>query len=323
MASESKTAVLAAIAGNAAIAVIKFAAAGVTGSSVMLAEGIHSMVDTGNGGLLLLGMRRSRRSADDSHPFGYGKELYFWSLIVAISIFGIGGGMSAYEGVLHLLHPASLRNPLVNYIVLGAAAVFETISWAVAWRQFRPIKRGRGTVRTIRESKDPSLFTIVFEDSAALLGLAIAFLGVFLGHELHNPYFDGAASVAIGVLLAGIAVWLAAESRGLLVGEAAEPKMVESIRSLAQEDAAVVRAGRPLTMHLSPGEVLLNLEIEFTHGLPAEAIHTAIHRIERRIKGRHPEVRRIYIEVEAVAPRRATPPSGPASAPDAPAEERG
>ena len=306
--SESRIAVVAAIAGNVAIAVVKFVAAGLTGSAAMLSEAIHSLVDTGNGSLLLLGLRRSRRPADRGHPFGYGKELYFWTLVVAISIFGIGGGMSVLEGVIHLIHPSRLQDPLVNYAVLGIAACFEAASWTVAVRQFRRVKGRRGIVRAIHEGKDPSLFTVIFEDTAALLGLLIAFLGVFFGHELGNRYADGAASVAIGCMLAGVAFWLAVESKGLLVGEAADPEMVASILSLVEDDEAVQRAGAALTMHLGPKEILLNLEVEFTPGLPAEEIHTAIHRMERRIRARHPEVGRIYIEVEAVARRPANDP---------------
>jgi cation diffusion facilitator family transporter len=307
--SESRIAVVAAIVGNVAIAAVKFVAAGLTGSSAMLSEAIHSVVDTGNGALLLLGIRKSRRPADKGHPFGYGKELYFWSLVVAISIFGIGGGMSILEGIIHLRHPSQLQNPLINYVVLGVSALFELGSWSVAVRQFRKVKGRRGMIRAIREGKDPSLFTVIFEDTAALLGLFIAFLGVFLGHEFGNRYADGAASVAIGCMLAGVALWLATESKGLLVGEAAEPEMVESILRLVEEDPAVLHAGTALTMHLGPREVLLNLEVEFVEGLPAEDIHTAIHRMERRIRGHHPEVKRIYIEVEAVArpPRAAVP----------------
>ena len=319
--SESRLAVVAAIVGNVAIAAVKFVAAALTGSSAMLSEAIHSVVDTGNGSLLLLGIRQSARPADKSHPFGYGKELYFWTLVVAISIFGIGGGMSILEGIIHLLHPAQLQNPLINYIVLGVSALFELGSWSVAMRQFGRVKGRRGMIRAIREGKDPSLFTVIFEDTAALFGLFIAFLGVFFGHELGNRYADGAASVAIGCMLAGVALWLATESKGLLVGESAEPEMVESILALVEEDEAVRHAGKALTMHLGPHEVLLNLEVEFAEGLPAEDIHTSIHRMERRIRGRHPEVKRIYIEVEAVTrPPRA---AAPRAADDAGAEESG
>jgi cation diffusion facilitator family transporter len=328
--SGSRIAVVAAIVGNVAIAAVKFVAAALTGSSAMLSEAIHSVVDTGNGALLLLGIRKSLRPADKGHPFGYGKELYFWSLVVAISIFGIGGGMSILEGIIHLRHPSQLENPLINYIVLGVSALFELGSWSVAVRQFRKVKGRRGMIRAIREGKDPSLFTVIFEDTAALLGLFIAFLGVFIGHELGNRYADGAASVAIGCMLAGVALWLATESKGLLVGESAEPEMVDSILALVEDDEAVRHAGKALTMHLGPHEVLLNLEVEFAEGLPAEDIHTAIHRMERRIRGRHPEVKRIYIEVEAVAqaPRAAISPEAsvygdPAGARDRAEEAQG
>lgn len=298
--SESTIAVTAAIVGNLAIAATKFFAAFLTGSSAMLSEGIHSMVDTGNGALLLLGIRRSKREPDAEHPFGYGKELYFWSLIVAISIFGIGGGMSIYEGIVHIQHPSPLSDPLVNYIVLGIATLFELGSFAVAYRQFGKVRRKRGVVRAVREGKDPSLFTVVFEDTAALLGLSIAFLGVFLGHRFDNPFIDGGASVAIGLMLCSVALWLAAESKGLLLGEAADPEMVARIRDLVERDEAVLAAGAILTMHLGPREVLLTLEVEFVPGLHADAIHGAIHRIEDRVRADYPEVTRIYIEVGAV-----------------------
>jgi len=290
--------VIAAIAGNVAIAAVKFTAAAITGSSAMISEGIHSVVDTGNGLLLLVGIRKSDRPADADHPFGYGKELYFWSLLVAISIFGIGGGMSIYEGVLHIMHPSELRDPLINYIVLGASLVFESISWTVAYRTFRKSKRGRGTYRTIRESKDPSLFTVVFEDSAAILGLLFAFIGVAAGHALQNPYFDGGASVAIGLMLCVVAFWLATESRHLLVGEAAEPELVAAFTRAAEADAAVRRAGQVLTMHLGPRDVLLNVGVEFEPHISVAEVHRAVHRIERRLERDYPEVRRVYIEVE-------------------------
>lgn len=295
---ESTIAVVAAIVGNLAIAVVKFIAAAITGSSAMISEGIHSVVDTGNGGLLLLGIRKADRPADASHPFGYGKELYFWSLIVAISIFGIGGGMSIYEGILHIFHPSPLKDPLINYIVLGVAMLFEAGSFTVAYRQFRKVKGGRGTIRAVHEGKDPSMFTVVFEDTAALLGLIVAFLGVLLGHELQNPYFDGGASVVIGVLLCSVAVWLAAESKALLVGESADPQTVAAFRRIALAEAEVHRVGDALTMHLGPRDVLLNVGIEFAAGTTVEAAHAAVHRIERRLAADFPEVRRVFIEVE-------------------------
>jgi cation diffusion facilitator family transporter len=300
MAAESKNAVIAAIIGNAAIAAIKFVAGGMTGSSAMISEGIHSLVDTGNGGLLYHGLRRGARPADDHHPFGHGMEVYFWSLIVAVSIFGIGGGMSIYEGVIHILHPRPLGSATVNYIVLALAAVFESLSFSVAWRAFRGSRGSRRTLAAIHHGKDPSLFTVLFEDTAALLGLAVAFLGVFLSHRLHMPVLDGAASVGIGLILICAAGWLAYESKSLLVGEAADPELVNAIREIALADPAVVGLGVVLTMHLGPDDVLLNIEVQFTPGLPAEEIHTAVHRIEERITGPYPEVSRIFIEVEAL-----------------------
>lgn len=312
MAAESKKAVVAAIIGNAAIAVIKFVAGALTGSSAMISEGIHSIVDTGNGGLLFHGLRRGARPADEHHPFGHGGEVYFWSLIVAVSIFGIGGGMSIYEGITHMQHPAPLENPTINYIVLTLAAVFESMSFSVAWRTFRVTRGSRRTLAAIHHGKDPSMFTVLFEDTAALLGLAVAFLGVFLSHQLEEPLIDGLASVIIGLILVVAALWLAYESRSLLVGEAADPEMVRTIRAVALADPAVTGLGAVLTMHLGPDDILLNLEVQFTRGLPAEGIHAAIHRIEEQIQAEHPEVSRIFIEVESLT--RAAEPSAEPSA---------
>ncbi len=302
MAAESKKAIVAAIAGNSAIAVIKFIAGGMTGSSAMISEGIHSVVDTGNGGLLFYGLRRGARPADENHPFGHGMEVYFWSLIVAVSIFGIGGGMSIYEGITHIQHPAQLEDPTINYIVLALAMVFESFSFSVAWRAFRTTKGSRRTLAAIHHGKDPSLFTVLFEDTAALLGLVVAFIGVFLSHQFRAPLLDGLASVVIGGILVIAALWLAYESRSLLVGEAADPEMVAGIRALVLADPAVTGLGAVLTMHLGPDDVLLNLEARFTEGLPAEEIHAAIHRIEARISEPYPSVSRVFIEVQALRP---------------------
>jgi cation diffusion facilitator family transporter len=298
VAADSKTAVVAAIIGNAAIAAIKFVAGSLTGSSAMISEGIHSVVDTGNGGLLLYGLRRGARPADAAHPFGHGTEVFFWSLIVAVSIFGIGGGMSILEGAMHIRDPSPLENPFINYIVLGAAMVFEAISFSVAWRAFRGHRKGRRTLAAIHHGKDPSLFTVLFEDTAALLGLVVAFLGVLLSHLFDEPVIDGAASVTIGVILVCAAAWLAYESKSLLVGEAAEPELVAAVKMIALADPAVAGLGAVLTMHLGPQEVLLNLEVQFEPDLKVEDIHAAIHRIEERISKPHPEVTRVFIEVQ-------------------------
>ena len=297
IAAESKKAVIAAIAGNAAIATIKFAAATATGSSAMLAEGIHSLVDTGNGGLLLLGLRRSARPPDAAHPFGHGQELYFWSLIVALIIFGVGGGMSIYEGITHLQHPSPLEDPTLNYVVLAAAAVFEGISWTIAYRQFRKVHPTAPVLSVIHEGKDPSIFTVLIEDTLALLGLAIAFFAVFFGHRLDNPYIDGVGSIVIGALLASAAVLLAAETRGLLLGESVSPAMARTSTTSYAPTRPWRRPGLALTMYLGPEEVLLNLEVAFEPGLTASEIRAAVDRIEGRLRARYPEITRVFIEV--------------------------
>jgi cation diffusion facilitator family transporter len=289
------------MAANAGIAATKFIAGAITGSSAMISEAIHSVIDTGNQALLLLGMHRSHKPPDEVHAFGHGKELYFWSLIVAIMLFGVGGGMAFYEGITHLLQPHALEDARWAYAVLAIAFVFEASSFTIALREMHRRRGKRTLLAAVHRSKDPAVFTVLFEDSAALAGLLVAFLGVFLGHRFENPYFDGAASVLIGLILAAVALVLAYESRGLLVGESAATAVVESIASIAGADQAVAAASSPLTMHLAPREVLLNLEVEFRPGVSAEEQLCAIDRIEERIREKHPEVTRIFIEA-----RRAT-----------------
>lgn len=289
-------AVYGAMAANFAIAICKFGAAFVTGSSAMISEGVHSLVDTGNQGLLLLGIGRSARPADAQHPFGHGKELYFWSLIVAIVLFGVGGGISMYEGIRHVLDPAPPTDPTWNYVVLGVAAAAEGTSLAIAVLEFVPTIADESVWHAIRTSKDPSLVTVLFEDSAALTGIAVAFLGVFLAHRFELGMLDGIASIVIGGILAGVAVFLAYESRGLLVGESADVAVVEGIRQVVEDDPAVDRAHAPLTMHLAPHQVLLNVDVRFRADLVAEEMATAIERLERAIRNRYPDVTRITIE---------------------------
>jgi cation diffusion facilitator family transporter len=298
---ESKVAVIAAVVGNLLVAIIKFFAAGLTGSSAMVAEGIHSLVDTGNGGLVLLGMKRGQAPADAQHPFGHGKALYFWTLIVAISIFGIGGGMSMYEGISYLQHPVLGENPWPNYIVLGIAFVVEGWSFFVAMREFNKARGDRNAMEFIRTSKDPSLFTIVFEDAAAMLGLIVAFLGIFLGHLLKNPYFDGAASILIGVILMGVAFLLARESKGLLVGEGMEPAVLAEMRALVAADEAVEAVGDIRTLYFGPNDLLVNLDVAFVPRLSGKGIRDAVTRIEVGLKVGHPEIKRVYIEAASLA----------------------
>ncbi len=300
---ESKGAVVAAVIGNLIIAIIKFVAAAITGSSAMISEGIHSLVDTGNGILLLHGMNRARIPADEGHPFGHGKALYFWTLVVSISIFGIGGGMSLYEGISHIRHvaPAAVHSdPTANYIVLGIALLVEGWSFSVAIRQFWKAKGTRSPWQFIRESKDPSLYTIVLEDSAAMLGLVFAFLGVFFGHLLENPYLDGAASIAIGLLLMAVAFILAFESKGLLLGEGVDAETLADIRRRVESDPAVDQAGDILTMYMGPYELLVNLGVAFKSGITAEEMHESIRRIEADLQDAYPECTRVYIEAESL-----------------------
>lgn len=300
---ESRAAVIASLAGDTAIAVTKFIAAIATGSSAMIAEGIHSVVDAANSLLLLLGMHRSRKPPDVQHPFGHGQELYFWTFIVAVVIFGIGGGLSVYEGITRVLHPEPLGDLTWSYIVLAAAMVFQLASSTVAFRQFRRVVRGQGIFHAAHASKDPTIFAVVFEDAAGVLGLVIAFLGIFLGTRLHVPVLDGVASIFIGIILAAVAVFLAHENRSLLVGESADPRMVDALHQLVADDPSVVRMSRPLTMYFGPQHVLLALDIQFHTSLSASDVAAAVERLERKIRERFPVIKQIYIEARALAAR--------------------
>jgi len=301
--AESTKVIYAAIAANIAIAATKFTAAAFTGSSAMISEGVHSLVDTGNGGLMLLGVRQSRKPADERHPFGYGKELYFWTLIVAIVIFAVGGGISAYEGLLHVLRPRPLEDALLNYIVLGVAFVFEGYSFGVAFKAFQLEKGEQSIWESIDTSKDPTTYTVLFEDSAALLGLIVAFVGVFLAHQFNNPYFDGAASIFIGVILAIVAVLLAYESKGLLVGEAVDPETLKNIRRIAESDPRVEKVKSALTMHFGPHTILLAMDLQFRKNLSAAEVENSIDILEDKIRKQHEDVKHIFIESESISPR--------------------
>jgi cation diffusion facilitator family transporter len=290
-----------AIAGNLAIAATKFAAAGFTGSSAMLSEAIHSVVDTGNEGLLLLGMYKSKRPPDISHPYGHGRELYFWSLIVALTIFAVGGGVSFYEGITHLVRPQPIENPFWNYVVLGCSFVFEGISWIFGWRAFRTVKGKQGVLQAMHNSKDPSTFIVVFEDSGALVGLVIASVGVFFSQYLNNPLLDGAASIIIGLMLCLMAAFLAYETKGLLIGEGYERETLNRLRELIGTDPSVEQVKRLLTMFFGPGEVMLTLEVRFSRELSASGVRKAIARIKQLVRREYPEIKRIYFAAESVS----------------------
>jgi cation diffusion facilitator family transporter len=300
-AAESKVAIVAAIAGNVAVAATKFVAAAFSGSSAMLSEGIHSLVDTGNGALLLFGLRQSRRPPDFTHAFGHGKELYFWSLIVAIMIFALGGGMSLYEGITHLSQPKPLADPFWNYVVLGCAFCFEGTTLLFGWKAFRIVKGKRSVLEAMHRSKDPSTFIVVFEDSGALLGLVIAFFGVFLGHQLRNPYLDGIASIVIGLVLATMSLFLAYETKGLLIGEGVESETLERIRSLVEADPGVAHVSRLLTMYFGPHEVMLTLEVKFRDELAAVGVRATVARVHKTVRREYPDITRIYFDSESVA----------------------
>ncbi len=295
--AHSKITIYGALSANVAIAVLKFLAAAFTGSSAMISEGIHSSVDSVNQLLLLLGLHRSKKPSDKEHPFGYGQEVYFWSLIVAILIFGLGGGMSIYEGIKHIQHPEQLTNLAWNYSVLGGAFLFEGTSFIIAVRGLNKNKGIRGRFfKRLRISKDPSLFVVIFEDGAALGGLIIAAAGVFIGSHYHFPPADGLASVLIGLLLAYVAVLLTIESRNLLIGESMQPHIIDDIMKLVKEEKNVKTLHRPLTMHMAPEEVLLALDVQFLNRLSSTDLSETIKRIEDNIRKSYPEIKHIYIE---------------------------
>jgi len=297
---ESNIAIVGAFTANLLIAVIKFIAAGITGSSAMLSEGIHSLVDTGNTGLLLFGDYRSKKNPTPSHPFGYGRELYFWSLVVAISLFAIGGGMSIYEGILHIQQPEKIEDPFWNYIVISIALVLSGGSLFVAVKKFLEDNPEKSFWRALKESKDPGTFSILFEDAADILGLIVAFLGVYLGHTLNNPYIDGAASIIIGLILSSLSLMLAFETKSLLIGESADQVLIDKIVSTVKENPSVIHVRSPLTLHFGPKDILLAIDIQFDPDLLMNDVATNIDKIENAIRTKYPEIKRIYIEIKSI-----------------------
>jgi len=297
MASQSsKKAVYAALAGNILVAATKLLAAIWTGSSAMMSEAVHSLVDTGNEVLLLYGFHRAARRPDAQHPLGYGRELYFWSFIVALLIFALGAGVAIYEGIAHVRHPEPIRNPAISYIVLALAFLFEGASWWVSWRQFSAAKGALGYYEAVRRSKDPPSFMVFFEDSAALAGILIAALGTFAAVQLHQPVFDGVASILIGVVLGAIALLLARESKSLLIGEHADSELSDSILRVAGSEKTITRANGVLTMQLAPDQIVAALSLDFEDHLTAAQIEDAVIDIERKVRESHPEVVALFIK---------------------------
>lgn len=298
----SKTSIYAAMAANIAIGIAKFCGAAISGSSAMLSEGIHSIVDSVNEILLLYGLKRSEAEPDEAHPLGYGQEIYFWSLIVAVLIFALGGGISIYEGFHSLHEPELSRNPMISYSVLAVAAIFEGTALFVSLREFNKGNPKPGNLwMDLRKSKDPCAFVVIFEDCAALAGLAIAFIGVLTSQITKNDLYDGIASIIIGLLLTGVAIVLVTETKELLVGESASAEVQASIRTIVQADESVSEIGSPITIHLGPKDVLLALNIEFRDGLSSDEIEDAIRRIESTIRASHQEIKRIFIEAASLA----------------------
>ncbi|ODT14568.1 MAG: cation transporter [Mesorhizobium sp. SCN 65-12] len=292
----SKRVIYAALAGNLAIALTKFGAAFFTGSSAMLSEGVHSLVDTGNGALLLYGMHRAARPADRTHPLGHGRELYFWSFIVALLVFALGAGVSLYEGIIHILAPVPVVNAKVNYIVLGLSFLFEGSSWLVALKEFRRQKGRQGWFQAVRSSKDPSVYTVLFEDSAAMLGLVVAFVSIAASELLGMPELDGVGSIGIAIILGATAIFLARESKGLLMGEPASPEVERGVLEIAQQDPAVQRANGILSVHIGPEEIVAGLSIEFEDHLTAPDIEACVERLEARLRKEMPQISRLFVK---------------------------
>ena len=297
----SKKVIYAALAGNSLIAVTKFAASVYTGSSAMLSEAIHSVVDSGNQLLLLYGLKRSARVADETHPFGYGRELYFWAFVVAIMIFAVGAGISLYEGILKLQNPHPVSDPFINYLVLGFAMIFEAFALRVALREFNKMRGSTKLLTAVRHSKDPAVFTVLFEDTAAMLGLVIALVSLLIAEHFGLPWMDGAASVAIGVLLAFTALFLAFETKALLIGEAASEQLRSGVEEIVDSAASVRAINELRTMHMGPEDVLLALSLDFHDDLSAGKVEESIYILEMAIKSRFPEIKRLFIEVQSEA----------------------
>jgi cation diffusion facilitator family transporter len=295
----SRKVIYAAILGNLLVAATKFAAAAWTGSSAMLSEGVHSVVDTGNSLLLLYGLHRANRSPDHDHPLGYGREIYFWSFVVAVMVFALGAGVSFYEGIAHVLDPEPIRNAAVNYTVLGLSALFDGTTWWIALRNFKGRMKFSSLIEAIHNSKDPPSFMVLFEDSAALIGLIIAFAGTYLAVTLDLPILDGVASILIGLVLAATAALLAWETKGLLIGEAADQPIVESIMRVANDMDGVAHANGIITVHLAPTQILVALSLEFADELKTPDIELKIAELERRVRHLHPTVIALFVKPQS------------------------
>jgi cation diffusion facilitator family transporter len=299
--ASSKKSLLGALAANVGIAITKFVVGAITGSSVMIAEGIHSLVDSGNSGLMLYGSRRSCRGPDAEHPFGYGMELYFWSLVVAMVVFGGGGGFSIYEGIHAIVHPRAITSLWPNYLVIVAAAIFEGASLYVGVREFKAYRRERefegSTLDVVRASKNPAIFLTVLEDTAALIGLAIAAIGVTLGHLLELPIIDGIASLLIGLVLMAEAALLGFECRGLITGESARPRTAAKIRRIVEEHSELGAIDELRTLQLGPESLLVFLRMKVDAALDAAHIRERSGGLVKDLRTRVPAIRHVFFDL--------------------------
>lgn len=299
MAGSSKKVIFAALIGNAIISVMKFAAAVFTGSSAMFSEGVHSLVDTGNQVLLLFGLRQAKKPADKRYPFGHGKEVYFWSFVVAILIFAVGSGLSIVKGLEHIKHPQVITDPIVNYAVLIFALIVEGWVFYIAIKEFNKVKGSKDYLQAIQQGKDPGLFVVLLEDAAATLGLVVAMIGIAISQFTGNYIFDGIASVGIGIILAFVAALLAYETKGLLIGESASDEVVDGIREMVVGFTGVERVNEVLTMHMGPDYILVNLSVEFNDEIHTEQMESVIALIDKNIKQSFVNVKRVFIEAES------------------------
>jgi len=295
MAASSRKVIYAALAGNCLIAMTKVVAAFMTGSSAMLSEAIHSGADTGNEILLLYGLRRAKMPADNEFPFGHGKEIYFWSFVVAIVLFAGGAGLSMYKGIAQLVSPVPVRHSYINYGVICLALVFEGTSWYIALKEFTKLKGPWGYVQAIHRGKDPSIFIVLLEDSAAIVGLLVAFMGIFLSHVTCSPTYDAVAAVIIGLILAGTAILLASETKGLLIGESANKEVIQGIRDIACSYKEIKQVNEVLTMHMGPDFILVNISVDFVDPILATAVEATVAGLDSAIKRAYPLVQRIFV----------------------------
>jgi cation diffusion facilitator family transporter len=295
----SRKVIYAAIVGNLLVAATKVGASVLTGSSAMLSEAVHSLVDTGNSLLLLYGLHRAKEPPDRDHPLGYGREIYFWSFVVALMVFALGAGVALYEGIMHVLNPEPIRDATVSYAVLGLSVLFDGTTWWIALRNFKGRTHYSNLFRAVRKSKDPASFMVLFEDSAALIGLVIAFAGTYFSVRLDLPVLDGVASILIGLVLAATAMLLARETKGLLIGEGADQSIVDSIMRIANEMEGVAHANGIITVHLAPQQIVVALSVELADELRTPDIEARIVELERRVRHQHPAVIALFVKPQS------------------------